>query len=145
MRDCWRPTTPCAAFALSFFLYRGSQYKLTLRDSQHSVSESLSADQVRRDQKRQARRNFISLCLRSLTLHNLAWAFQYICKHGFRGLKEHIISRLSTRGIPLRSVVCHPPRHRGGAGGAAGHGTGLSAQNQHCGAHLPHPIVFCGR
>lgn len=87
-------------FALSFSYTEGTQYKLTLRDSQHSVSESLSADQVRRDQKRQARRNFISLCLRSLTLHNLARAFQYICKHGFRGLKEHIISRLSTRGIP---------------------------------------------
>ncbi len=71
MRDCWRPTTPCAAFAYLFPIPRNSTSSLS-GTPKHSVSESLSADQVRRDQKRQARRNFISLCLRSLTLHNLA-------------------------------------------------------------------------
>lgn len=87
-------------FSLAFSFVEGQRYTLTLRDSRNNVSLPLSADKARREQKRQARRGFWALCLRSLTLHNLSRGLQYVLKHGFKGLKEHIISRLSTQGIP---------------------------------------------
>ena len=87
-------------FSLAFSCREGEQYQLTLRDSHHAITLPLSLDRARRDQKRQSRRNFLALCLRGITLHNLARALHYVLHHGFRGLKDHIIARLSTRGIP---------------------------------------------
>lgn len=87
-------------FTLSFSCPPQEQFRLTLRDSRSAVSVPLSAAGIRRAQKRQSRRSFVALCLRGLTLHNLIRALDYVLHHGFRGLKEHIIARLSTHGIP---------------------------------------------
>lgn len=87
-------------FTLAFSFTEGTQYQLTLRDSRNTISETLSAAQVRRNQKRQARRGFVALCLRNFSFHALAKALQYVLKHGFRGLKDHIVIRLTTHGIP---------------------------------------------
>lgn len=87
-------------FSLAFSYEEDQRYQLTLRDSRNSITLPLDAPRIRRQQQRRARRGFLALCLRSLTPHNVARALQYVCKHGFKGLREHIVSRLSTHGIP---------------------------------------------
>lgn len=87
-------------FALSFQCLEQEHYQLVLKDSQNSVVIPLVPDQLRREQKKKSRKGFVSVCLHNLTMHNVARAMDYVVHHGFRGLKDHITSRLSTRGIP---------------------------------------------
>lgn len=87
-------------FTAAFSFSPGERYQLTARDSQNTHSIPLEAGALRRAQRRRERRGFLALCLRSLTLHNLVRALDYVLHHGFRGLREHIVIRLSTRGMP---------------------------------------------
>lgn len=88
-----------SGFSLVFSCTESERYQLALRDSRTTVTLPLTAAQVRRDQKRRARRGFVSLCLRNASPHALKRTLEYVGKHGFRGLKQHIVTRLTTHGI----------------------------------------------
>ena len=91
---------PMCGFAVSFPFTRGACYQLMLQDSQKTITLPLNTGKILRSQRRRSIKTFLVLCLRNLTFRNLIRGIPFLLRHGPRGLRDRLVARSTSRGIP---------------------------------------------
>jgi len=87
-------------FTIKFLYDQDNIYRFLLADNENIYEEKLNPKKLWKAQRNEARKGFLRQALKHLNLKNILKVFAYILKHGIKGLKNHILTRINSIGKP---------------------------------------------